>query len=119
MLTDDQQLARACRTLLVTVHLEHLWTGDGPTPEASEFLQADAGHISSCQRAVLLAAWTFWTGSSGLRLAEVLDQFDADPMEALRLLVMAAQCGEERQGRMFHGARSIGSRSEAKCTPPW
>jgi lipoyl-dependent peroxiredoxin len=99
MLRDDQQLARACRALLATVRLERLWTDDGPTPEASGLIEADAGRLSSCQRTVLLAAWTFWNGSGGLRLAEVLDQFDADPMEALCFLVMAAKCGDERRGR--------------------
>src|SRR5262245_52613589 len=83
----DKQLARACRALLATVHLERLWTEYGPTPEASELLEADGGPFSSGQRIVLLAAWTFWNGSGGRRLADVLEQFDADPMEALCFLI--------------------------------
>jgi Ohr subfamily peroxiredoxin len=96
MLRDDQQLARACRALLATVRLEGLWTEDGPTPEASELLEADGGPLSSGERIVLLAAWTFWNGSGGLRLAEVLEQLDADPMEALCFLVMASKYGDDR-----------------------
>jgi hypothetical protein len=91
MLRDDQQLARTCRALLATARLERLWTVDGPTPEASELLEADTGRLSSCQRAVLLAAWTFWNGSCGARLAEVLDQLDAAPIAALCFMVMAAR----------------------------
>jgi hypothetical protein len=91
MLRDDQQLARACRALLATVRLDRLWTEDGPTPEASRLLEADGAPLSSGQRAVLLAAWTFWNGSGGLKLAEILEQFDADPMEALCFLVTAAR----------------------------
>jgi hypothetical protein len=86
----DKQLARACCALLATVHLERLWTEDGPTPEASELLEADGGPLSSGERIVLLAAWTFWNGSGGRRLADILEQFDADPMEALCFLVMAS-----------------------------
>src|SRR5258708_31652675 len=96
MLRDDQQLARACRALLATVRLERLWTEDGPTPEASELLEADGGPLSSGKRIVLLAAWTFWNGAGGLRLAEVLEQFDADPMDALCFLVMASKYGDDR-----------------------
>src|SRR5258708_38472303 len=91
MLRDDQQLARACRALLATVRLERLWTEDGPTPEASELLEADGGPLSAGKRIVLLAAWTFWNGAGGLRLAEVLEQFAADPMDALGLLDLASQ----------------------------
>jgi|KBSSwiStaDraftv2_1062776.scaffolds.fasta_scaffold1311534_2 hypothetical protein len=99
MIRDDQQHARACRALLATVRLDRLRTDEGPTPEASELLQAYAGRLSSCQRIVLLAALTFWNGSSGLRLAKILDHFDADPMEALCFLVMTAKCGDERRGQ--------------------
>ena len=92
MQRDDQRLARACRALLATVRLERLWTEDGPTLEAVRLLEADGGPLSSGQRIVLLAAWTFWDGSGGLTLAEVLEQFDADPMEALCFVVMASRC---------------------------
>lgn len=96
MLRDDQELARACRALLASVRLERLWMEDGPTPEAYRLLEADGGSLSSGQRIVLLAAWTFWNGSGGLKLAEVLEQFDADPMEALCFLVMASKCSDNR-----------------------
>jgi lipoyl-dependent peroxiredoxin len=96
MLRRDQQLARACRALLATVRLERLWTDDGPSPDAFRLLEADGGPLSSGQRIVLLAAWTFWNGSGGLKLAEVLEQFDADPMQALCFLVMASRCSDNR-----------------------
>jgi hypothetical protein len=99
MLRDDQQLARACRALLATVRLEHLWTEDGPTPQASELLEADGGRLSSGKRTVLLAAWTFWNGACGLRLVEVLDQFEGDPMETLRRLVTASNCSHRSHFR--------------------
>jgi hypothetical protein len=94
MLRADQQLARACRALLASVRLERLWTEDGPTPEASRLIEAPGGVLSSGQRIVLLAAWTFWNGSGGPKLAEVLEQFDSDPMAALRFLVMASRSSE-------------------------
>jgi hypothetical protein len=99
MLRDEQRLARACRIFLATARLERLWTDDGPTPEAFRLLQADGGPLSSGQRVVLLAAWTFWNGSGGLRLAAVLERFDADPKDALCFLAMACKCRENRWGR--------------------
>ncbi len=92
MLRGDQQLARACRALLATVRLEHLWTEDGPTAEALRLLEVDRGSLWAGQRVVLLAAWSFWGGSDGQRLAAILEQFDADPMDALCFLVKASRC---------------------------
>jgi hypothetical protein len=88
-----QGLARACRVLLARVRLERLWTEEGPTPEASALLETHGAALSPGQRVVFLAAWTFWNGSAAPQLAAILDQFEADPLEALRFLVMASSCG--------------------------
>jgi hypothetical protein len=95
MFRDDLQLARACRALLATVRLERLWTADGPTPEASELLQADGGPLSSGERVMLLASWAFWNGSGGVTLAELLERLDSTPAEILCFLVMAVKYGTD------------------------
>lgn len=95
MFRDDRQLASACRALLATARLERLWTLDGPTAEASELLEANGGPLSSGERVMLLAAWSFWNGSGGVTLAEVLERLDSEPTEALCFLVMAAKYGAD------------------------
>jgi hypothetical protein len=94
LLRDEQQLARACRTLLASVRLERLWTEDGPTPEAARLVEDQAALLSRGQRIVLVMAWTFWNGSGGPTLAEVLGRFAAGPMAALRVLVAASAYSE-------------------------
>ena len=95
MFRDDQQLARACRALLEAAHLERLWTGGGPTAEASELLAVDGGPLSSGERVMLLAAWAFWNGSGGVTLAEILERLDSEPAEALCFLIVAAKYGAD------------------------
>jgi hypothetical protein len=95
MFRDDAQLARACRALLGTARLGHLWTDAGPTVEATELLAANGGPLSSGERVVLLATWAFWNGSGGLTLAEVLAQMHGEAAEALCFLVMASKYGAD------------------------
>jgi hypothetical protein len=95
MFRDDHQLARACRALLATVCLDHLWSQDGPTSRARDLLERDGGPLSSGERVMLLAAWAFWNGSGGLTLAEVLERLDAEPAEALCFLMMASKYGAD------------------------
>jgi catechol 2,3-dioxygenase-like lactoylglutathione lyase family enzyme len=114
MLRGDQQLARACRALLETVRLERLWTEEGPTPEAAELLQMAGRQLSQDERNVLLVAWTFWNGSGRLRLAELLEHVDADPMAALCTFVTA------RRGAQFHEAAvSVCETDESNQLLPW
>jgi hypothetical protein len=95
MFRDDPQMALACRTLLVAVRLERLWTDEGPTAEATELLEADGGPLSSGERVMLLAAWAFWNGSGGVTLADILERLDAYPAEALCFLVLASKYGAD------------------------
>lgn len=95
MFRDDQQLARACRALLARVGLAELWTSSGPTPRALDLLEHDGGPLSSGERIVLLAAFAFWNGSGGLRLAELIESLDASHCDALCALVVAAKYGAD------------------------
>lgn len=93
MFRDDDQLARACRALLAQGRLQRLWTRRGPTGEAKTLLQDDGGPLSSGERILLLAAWAFWNGEGGLRLAEIVQQLDARPTGVLCALMVALQQG--------------------------
>jgi len=48
-------LARACRVLLASARVEHLWTENGPTTEATALVEVD-GLLSPQERVILLAA---------------------------------------------------------------
>jgi hypothetical protein len=80
---------------LVKARLERLRTTNGPTPEASELLQAYGSALSSGERVMLLAAWAFWNGSGGVTLADVLERLDSATAEPLCFLVMAVKYGTD------------------------
>jgi hypothetical protein len=95
MFRNDEQSARACRALLAKARLERLWTSGGPTAHAVELLEADGGPLSSGERIVLLAAFAFWNGGGGLRLAEIIEVLDVGPSEAICSLVVAVKLGAD------------------------
>lgn len=95
MFRDDKQSARCCRALLAQARMASLWTLDGPTPRALELLEADGGPLSSGERIILLAAFAFWNGRGGLRLAELVDVLDVEPAEAVCSLLIAVKRGAD------------------------
>jgi hypothetical protein len=95
MFRDDLQLANCCRALLAQVRLERLWTNAGPTSEALSLLDRDGGPLSSRERIMLLAAFAFWNGRGGLRLAEILETLDLQPTKAICALAIAVKHGAE------------------------
>jgi hypothetical protein len=95
MFRNDEQLARACHVLLAKVRLGRLWTDRGPTAEASELLRTNGGPLSSGERIVVLAAWAFWNGSGRVTLAEIVEQLDGEPAEALCFLILATKYGAD------------------------
>jgi hypothetical protein len=95
MFRDDRQLAIACRTLLAKARLGRLWTADGPTDEALRLLDADGGPLSSGERIMLLAAFAFWNGSGGLRVAEIVETLDLELAQGVCSLVIAVKHGSK------------------------
>src|SRR5579859_1861357 len=93
MFRNDAQNALACRTLLAQAQLERLWTLEGPTYEALKLLDADGRGLSNGERIVLLAAFAFWNGRSGLKLSEILDTLNPELTEAITSLVVAVKLG--------------------------
>jgi hypothetical protein len=77
---DAQQRAEACRALLATGELGHLWNERGPTEDART-LARDPSALSAGDRALLLAAWAFETGERvPLRVDELLGLPEAEPI---------------------------------------
>ena len=93
MFRDDAQTCRALRVLLGTLHMEHLWADDGPTDRAVALHEAGGGPLSSGEKILLLAAFSFWNGKSGVMLDDVLGTLDRGATEALCSLMVAASRG--------------------------
>jgi hypothetical protein len=70
---DNEQRSRACRALLSTAGLGHLWTAVGPTDGARAQIADGGACLPPLHRALLLAAWLFWSEQpSPLRVDELL-----------------------------------------------
>jgi hypothetical protein len=101
---DDAQAARALKTLLATLGLDHLWTLTGPSPDAVALrgtVNGGAGALSPAQRTLLGAAWALWERKTrvtmvsapmppaGVRFDEVIQHLDCRTCNALFSLVIA------------------------------
>jgi hypothetical protein len=78
---DMQQRVDVCRALLALgVDLKGLWTNEGPTDKARA-LGEDSSHLSAGDRALLLAAFAFWSGHAvPLRVDELIGLDEAEPI---------------------------------------
>lgn len=97
MFRDRHQLAHCCRVLLSLAGLQHLWTTRaGPTREALELLEHGGGKRleSPQERALLLAAWAFWTADPR-RIDDLMPSLDPPRAHALRSLAMASGAGAD------------------------
>ena len=79
---DEQQRSSACRALLATGELGHLWTERGPTDEARRLLaEVPKPPLSAGHRVLFLAAWAFWTGERlPFRFDELVGLPEAEPI---------------------------------------
>jgi len=81
---DSHQRALACRALLATGGLERFWTERGPTQEGRALASAEGATLALGGRALLLAAWAFWSGErSPLRFDELVGLPEAEPIAKL------------------------------------
>jgi hypothetical protein len=81
---DSHQRALACRALLATGGLERFWTERGPTQEGRALAGAEGATLAPGGRALLLAAWAFWSGErSPLRFDELVGLPEAEPIAKL------------------------------------
>lgn len=97
MFRDRHQLGRCCRVLLSLAGLQRLWTTrGGPTREALGLLEHGGGARleNHGERALLLAAWAFWTNDPRL-IDELLPSLDRPRADAIRSLAIACRGGAE------------------------
>lgn len=93
MFRDDHQACRARRALLGRIHLEDLWTDEGPTDRAVELCEARGGPLSSGERVMLLAAFAFWNGRGHVTLDDAIGVLDREHVEVLCALWVAVSRG--------------------------
>lgn len=95
---DDEQLARCCRALCARVGLAHLWAagrGDsGPMLGALD-VRDGKSPLSSGEQLIVLAAWSFWSGSGGLLFADLMTVLSHDHLDAIFSLATAVSLGSE------------------------
>ncbi len=112
MFRNDLQTARALRVLLAPLHLDHLWTDEGPTARAIELLEQDGGPFSSGERTMILAAWALWSGKAPTLRFDALLGLDNANTEALCSLLVVLTHDEAAieawitrpEARRFHHA---------------
>ena len=66
------QRVQVCRALLSRIGYAHLWTSDGPTPEAKNYLDQYGGPMSNSQWTVYQVAWYVWGRPADVKLQEVM-----------------------------------------------
>jgi hypothetical protein len=87
------------------VHLEDLWSEDGPSPEGLAFRNR-ARELSPDSRLLLMAAWAFWNGTQSVTLADLLE-LDSEHLCVVGELLAALTRGpREIDGWLAHWARS-------------
>ena len=88
---NDVQLSGFCAAVLGQRLAGNLWSPQGPTREAVRLYQEDGGYLSSGERVLLLAAFSFWNTfhNDKLRFVELM-KLDGDNLvrvaDALRAM---------------------------------
>lgn len=80
---DERSACDAIRRMLAGPHLQHLWTADGPTPEACDLLDAGGGPLSHGQQVMLRAAFDLWNGQGNATLGDLVNVLDTKNLRAV------------------------------------
>lgn len=113
---DVRQRARVCRALLARVHLENLWSEDGPSPEGLAFRNG-ARELSQDSRLLLMTAWALWNRTQSLTLADLLD-LDGEHLCVIgELLAALTRSPLEIDGWLAQWARSRDCRRARSGVP--
>jgi hypothetical protein len=93
----EAKLARAIQILLRPARLEHLWTNDGPTPEALHVRRALGRPLSGEARVLVLSAFDVWDQKGMAYFGELVDQLPVDQLTRLLTLAIAIKTGEDQE----------------------
>ena len=91
MFSNEHQKALTIR-LLLSPYLEHFWTENGPTEQASDYLDNGAP-LSSGEMIMLRVAFDFWNGNGGAKFADVANRLDSRNTALVASLMAAVASG--------------------------
>jgi len=90
---DHRQRSQACELLVSRIHSPaELWTRNGPSDAAIEFLEENGGALSQGERVLLLAAFALWDADETLCFQE-LARLDSKNLQLLGGLLLALAGG--------------------------
>ncbi len=85
------KLCLAIRVLLRPVHMEHLWTATGPTPEAMHLRQTGGRSLSRPARLLVLAAFDLWNQDGHVDFGELVYRLEIEHFVPLLSLTLAVK----------------------------
>jgi hypothetical protein len=85
------KLCLALRVLLRPVHMEHLWTATGPTPEALHLRQTGGRPLSGTARLLVLAAFDLWNHDGHADFGELVHRLGIEHFVPLLSLALAVK----------------------------
>lgn len=83
MWQSEAQQHQVIRGLLARVHIEHLWTAEGPTEEAVGLLRDKGGPMSHGQTVMLQVAFDLWNGGGKAMLDDLIGVLDDGNLRAV------------------------------------
>lgn len=109
------QRVRLCKALLSLMDYEHLWTAEGPTPEAKKFLDQYGGPMSNPQWILYQVVWFVWGRPAEVKLQEVM-QLPAPYSELVLTLLTAMLTGPSAVDRWLDQLQDTLHISKARPT---
>jgi hypothetical protein len=113
---DIRQRARVCRALLARVHLEDLWSEDGPSSDGLA-LRNRSAVLSRDAHLLLLTAWALWNGTQRVTLADLLELDGEHLCVVGELLAALTRSPHEIDGWLAQWARSRDCRRARSGVP--
>ncbi len=83
MWASEKQQCQVIRELLGNVHLERLWTDEGPTDEAYRFLKAKRRAMSHGEAIMLQVAFDLWNRSGNATVGDLVTVLDDGNLRAV------------------------------------
>lgn len=101
MFRNDRQISTCCIILLRSLRRESLWTAEGPTRLACDYLE-NGSPMSSGEHLLLRACFDFWNGDGKVTLGEMRRVFDEKRTRLVATLMMAERDGAEAVDRWIN-----------------
>lgn len=103
---DVRQRARVCQALLARVHLEALWSEDGPSHDGLALRGNGARELARDAQLLLMTAWALWNKTQSLTLADLLDLEGEHLCVVAELIAALSRGPHEVDGWLAQWARS-------------